>query len=1314
MNDYLKKTTSILILVVIAIFFSFAFSCAEGTVFYYCSFSFEEDVNGEIPNGWKQAFSLDPPNTDAYVTNDANKVSPIPSMVFPFPNTKALYIKDATKDNSANIYTPISSDKTRDLFFSADFKIINEGDLYIQFYTNDLTNYTTRIRFRPNTVMQVMTERNPTANAQGEELINANKWYRIQGRINCAKASMDFTLISDEGEIIDELKNLPTITNSRDYAIGMISFNTGSGGAQYVGEFAVDNVYAKELEFCGLTTIETDKPTLTADNISEATIALTVKDDFNSATSDVPVTLSVPEGHDGVFVKGKGNWGETATAITDSNGQVQFKIRGSKSGPVTLTATAEHPANWDEGIIQQMTKTLTITFIPAVSSENSTITIQPADPISADGVSSAQVTVKLAGFDPTDRVSNREVTLLDLPPYVTVKDGAGNTSNKADTDENGEASFWLTSKGSWQGPIKAQVDRTDEELEPLVLEGQTLEFKGLLFKSEYILGPEYDVYNGKVPADGSSSFILELSLFDETDNPVEGCLVDIEPITSLTIEPLGGNITNKQGKLLYKFYTQVPGSYNLNITAEAGTFVIAVPVLTFEVHTEEYPPVVVATIPKDLNDDYEVTDPIQIYFNKTIDLEQSINLSLTFNSEGKQLVAKQGDTNGNWDYSQTDKKITWTPAKPLWANLQINTTLVGAADSAGFPMDPYSWNIIAIDTTGPALIDSACYPRPGEIEVPIDAKVKLTFDEPIYSEGDTPVGLEIMLVNVTTGQSQTFSPVDISFVQNGTSRKDQVELQLPDNLSADTIYELEISGALDNAQNHMEPEVVTWRFSTIDTIPPQVVAEYPAKDSVIPEGSFEREISLSFSENVDLSDAVCSIMVWNEERETWEDANLVLSSDYDEVTLTWTLYPVSTEWIYNKEYKVIVSGVRDKIEDPYGEPKTPNLMGEYSWQFKPLLSASAPEPQENPGKNATGVSIAQQIEITFNKAIVTENTAITLKLKGKAEPIPGQISFINEFGTTATGIIFKPADFLQYDTWYEVTVSGIMGELAGSELPDYSYNFRTEALGATKSLASELDNSLHFAIGPVVGDSRREINVFVPAGAVKEETQLSVLNLTTDEKLELNRHIWSEGQHLSPDIYEFRLVGSGDTSLQKKSIITIPFTDDGTGNVLMLDGSMVPASSLQVFAWNSARGEWIPTGGRVDLDAQTVSCEVNDFGIYGLLGTTTTAKEILSDVALTVNPLAFPAEHRQETTFKFRLSSPGIVTLVIYDSKGKVVTTLLKDVPYPNGYNAFTWDGYIDGKRIRPGIYLYRLFATSLDSANRGDVWVSGTFGVIR
>ena len=184
--------------------------------------------------------------------------------------------------------------------------------------------------------------------------------------------------------------------------------------------------------------------------------------------------------------------------------------------------------------------------------------------------------------------------------------------------------------------------------------------------------------------------------------------------------------------------------------------------------------------------------------------------------------------------------------------------------------------------------------------------------------------------------------------------------------------------------------------------------------------------------------------------------------------------------------------------------------------------------------------------------------------------------------------------------------------------------------------------------------------------------------------------------------------------MQKKSIITIPFTDDGTGNVLMLDGSMVPASSLQVFAWNSARGEWIPTGGRVDLDAQTVSCEVNDFGIYGLLGTTTTAKEILSDVALTVNPLAFPAEHRQETTFKFRLSSPGIVTLVIYDSKGKVVTTLLKDVPYPNGYNAFTWDGYIDGKRIRPGIYLYRLFATSLDSANRGDVWVSGTFGVIR
>ena len=244
MNYSLKK--EMLILFVIIVCFSFTISYAEGTESYYCSFSFEEDAINKLPIEWKPAFALEPPNTDAYVTDDADKVSPLTSMAFSFPNTKAIYIKDAAIDNSVNIYTLIRSDKTRDLFFSADFKILGKGDLYIQFYTTGLGNYTTRVRLRAGYTMQVMTERSPSAYATGKEVIEANKWYRIQGRINCAQASMDFTLLSDEGKIIDQLKDMPTITNSRKYGITRISLNTGSGGPQYVGEFAVDNVYAKE------------------------------------------------------------------------------------------------------------------------------------------------------------------------------------------------------------------------------------------------------------------------------------------------------------------------------------------------------------------------------------------------------------------------------------------------------------------------------------------------------------------------------------------------------------------------------------------------------------------------------------------------------------------------------------------------------------------------------------------------------------------------------------------------------------------------------------------------------------------------------------------------------------------------------------------------------------------------------------------------------------------------------------------------------------------------------------------------------------
>ena len=59
--------------------------------------------------------------------------------------------------------------------------------------------------------------------------------------------------------------------------------------------------------------------------------------------------------------------------------------------------------------------------------------------------------------------------------------------------------------------------------------------------------------------------------------------------------------------------------------------------------------------------------------------------------------------------------------------------------------------------------------------------------------------------------------------------------------------------------------------------------------------------------------------------------------------------------------------------------------------------------------------------------------------------------------------------------------------------------------------------------------------------------------------------------------------------------------------------------------------------------------------------------------------------------FKFRLARDSFVTLKLFDRNGRLVATLLDEEFYQSGYNGFSWNGYINGKKLRPGIYFYRL-----------------------
>jgi parallel beta-helix repeat protein len=69
-----------------------------------------------------------------------------------------------------------------------------------------------------------------------------------------------------------------------------------------------------------------------------------------------------------------------------------------------------------------------------------------------------------------------------------------------------------------------------------------------------------------------------------------------------------------------------------------------------------------------------------------------------------------------------------------------------------------------------------------------------------------------------------------------------------------------------------------------------------------------------------------------------------------------------------------------------------------------------------------------------------------------------------------------------------------------------------------------------------------------------------------------------------------------------------------------------------------------------------------------------------------------PNPFRPATTVSFRLIEDSIVSLRMYDLKGRLVRSLLDDARYDKGSYRVEWDGRDEsGTRVSPGIYFYRL-----------------------
>ncbi|MCP4711717.1 MAG: T9SS type A sorting domain-containing protein [Planctomycetes bacterium] len=75
-------------------------------------------------------------------------------------------------------------------------------------------------------------------------------------------------------------------------------------------------------------------------------------------------------------------------------------------------------------------------------------------------------------------------------------------------------------------------------------------------------------------------------------------------------------------------------------------------------------------------------------------------------------------------------------------------------------------------------------------------------------------------------------------------------------------------------------------------------------------------------------------------------------------------------------------------------------------------------------------------------------------------------------------------------------------------------------------------------------------------------------------------------------------------------------------------------------------------------------------------------------------PNPWQAKSGQETKIRFQLPVAGMVELIVYNTNGQRIKTLIRQKQLPEGNHTVSWDGRNDrGKTVAGGIYLYRLKA---------------------
>ena len=925
----------------------------------------------------------------------------------------------------------------------------------------------------------------------------------------------------------------------------------------------------------------------------------------------------------------------------------------------------------------------------------------------ADGETTTNVTVKVVDIYGSP-VAARKVILsktsgnLDFEPRT------------ANTNADGIATFPISSIKSGNLTLAAKVD-VATGFQPIELQGKLpLTFTQVVSSSKSSFAKDTE----PVSADGQSTHVVKLRLSDMDDKPIVGRKVSLTtPTTEFTIEGPNEKTTSSDPGELGEVTFAIKA--NASKTPLAGKIVATIDpnqgssdVITMETELAFAGRLLVAA---DGGEHSKIAELKRVLApglpENKLAADEIPNDGVSKWQVKVQLLAANGPVERLVQISDPASQLVDTD----FSAVEIRTDAHGMA-TFEISTDKTLPDTLTVNLLIAALGDVASWNEEIKI-IPRDFALWVTKTTPEADNEEAEVGAPFVIefneeIKLVPGQTK-ISVIPDSGPQPAVTINDSYSLGnanwLADGkvltwqheqLDVNVWYTATIEGIEDNNDNTLEKFV--WRFKGTDRTPPSIRIE-AGRLAVDPLPwavgvSTSKTLMLGFTEKLAV-DGTGKPVGLNVEL---APAAVVEYASYDPLTfeVTYTLSNLSED----TTYQVTVSEAEDWAH---------LIMEPVSWNF-------TTEPLDNTfrvvkadfNKNPRGDALTNTpIYVYFNKQLkATPSPKIVVTNVKTNAQVVGPTTFEDDL--LQTGLAFKPTAPLAYDTIYTVSLQNVLDE-DGNPPSTWLLNIITEVQTSGQQTLGWGENV--FLVPQETGTATITLNV--PTDSVPEETILEVLNVHQRDKQSLAEKLYNPQLALTPAIYELSAI-NGDSALGKlgeQMELTLPYLASGNGTVTDLNWNQLAANGLRLYKFDPAMGEWLPVKSTVNLEARTVTGFVDSFGIYGLAGGAQLPTTYLTDVKLSVNPLASGSGGvRGETVFKFGLSHDSKVTLTIYDRSGRVLTKLLDNEVFLAGYNGFAWDGVLSGRKLPAGIYLYRLFASSIDPDFEGNHWVSGVIGIIQ